>query len=556
MTFLRQKRFMYKSIFALCLIHFIFIGKFSLAAPNNGVSIRFNGGKFVFPKLKLQDSAVDVSEVVQQIEKAVLLPYEDNLYELDKIQKKITEGSIYDIIFRLCQESGSSSQCVVSAQNQLLQVSRSVRERMEKMFLFPRFYRRIGDRAYLLNEREDEILDCNNCQNYRIIGAVWRGTEEVYSQVYDKIKDKNPVCVEQILGGLFKKIERTRVPVECLKEEYKNHSVCQAIDEDIRVRQNRITELIELFNKDNTLNIEEENLCLSPDVKRYGGINDLYDLVSSVNDEAVCRELNPGEEKIINPFNLLGKPYIVKREQDGSYSISLNMAFTAGENYDGSVPEEQVPEHYMNKVQECLRQANSKMLGPNGEKLNINIQPPENNVCEQAETRQIKIMSENNRSNAGAYAADINCSTITHEVLHLFGLCDEYDEKDRDHYVSSEALEAGEIIKGEEGVFARFLQDLRVLFGDYEFASTYRCRFVDEDSIMSNDKERWEKVFQEGIHSSLLDTRHFNVLLYGNCQEKNKFFHECSQFAYLEVENPQACLEKKRQCTARYNSQE
>jgi hypothetical protein len=71
------------------------------------------------------------------------------------------------------------------------------------------------------------------------------------------------------------------------------------------------------------------------------------------------------------------------------------------------------------------------MTGPEGQKLKINIlsgteisQLPREN---RPPINRISVYNELPRENAYSYALDTGCATITHEVLHLLGLVDEYD---------------------------------------------------------------------------------------------------------------------------------
>ena len=133
---------------------------------------------------------------------------------------------------------------------------------------------------------------------------------------------------------------------------------------------------------------------------------------------------------------------------DNSYSIPLVLSFYPTEDYSGSVSQDEVPEYYMNKVRTCMDQANQKLLGPNGEKLKINIQAltkQNEDDCNRDNAIGIAIGPPDFRSNTGKYGSDIDCPTITHEVLHLLGLCDEYPETEIGFYVSSET---GEVKRG------------------------------------------------------------------------------------------------------------
>ena len=237
--------------------------------------------------------------------------------------------------------------------------------------------------------------------------------------------------------------------------------------------------------------------------------------------------------------------YTIKRERDGSYSIPLVLNFHPTEDYNGPVPQDKVPEYYMNKVQKCMDQANQKMLGPNGEKLNINIQAPtrqNKDDCNRENAIQIAIGPLGIRGHAKKYEPNFDCPTITHEVLHLLGLCDEYMETAIGFYVNSETGK----------VKSRTLDNMaenKKLMSDksYEFKPDYNCRIIQDNSIMSFHQERWMNVYDLKTDESLLDPGHFNSVLYGDC-DINKSFNDCSQLAYENSFIKKNCIEKKHEC--------
>ena len=220
------------------------------------------------------------------------------------------------------------------------------------------------------------------------------------------------------------------------------------------------------------------------------------------------------------------------------------MHFIAGHNYDGSISQGAVPAFYRAKVRSCINEANTKLLGPNGEKLNITISMPVT-TCEKLTSNVIEIMSDDHRSNSEQYASDIECPTITHEILHILGLADEYDERD---FLAREDPR----LKLETEFFQKAIQEVEFFIFGGSLDSAYDCRFVNEDSIMSDHWDRWDSAFEE--ETSLLSSRHFNFILYGRCQEKNQLFDECTQQAYQHSLDNSACLEIKEECEKFYTS--
>ena len=313
-------------------------------------------------------------------------------------------------------------------------------------------------------------------------------------QIINKVKKLNPTCLKTVTDHLkseheiFKKYRRKI----CKKANtQKDREFCLKLQEHDKILDDRI---ISLTNS------------LPP--------NMVY---------RVCHDYRYREIREVNVDGVLSPDdtYLVQRNFDGNYTIPLAMEFTADNRYDGPVPEEQVHNHYLRKVKKCITEkANPYLIGPNGKRLNIEIQDAKNSKC--IPKHSILITAAEERSLDDRYAADIECGTIVHEVLHNLGLVDEYK------YPS------------------------------------YNCRVIQRNSIMSTHWERYCKISsnsnddgcqsypscrsrrtyrsprqrsRRGIvrrkincQASLLDPAHFNAILYGDCRKREdvSLFRRCS----------------------------
>ena len=227
-----------------------------------------------------------------------------------------------------------------------------------------------------------------------------------------------------------------------------------------------------------------------------------------------CLELEPGEEKRIQTYNVPKANYILKRDTEGNYNIDFPVEFYASWDYNGDAPRDEVPRIYRERVQECLKEANTMMLGPKGEKINFSISKISKcSTQRQSRPTRIAIGSKDYRSHYKKYKADIDCPTVTHEILHLAGLADEYKPTGS---------------------------------GLHVFERLFRCRMAVGNSIMSN-LLHW--FYAKENNKSLLAPGHFNSLLYGSCMSKNQKYIECSSLAYqLSILDIDSCLAKKTQC--------
>ena len=183
----------------------------------------------------------------------------------------------------------------------------------------------------------------------------------------------------------------------------------------------------------------------------------------------------------------------------------------------------------MQKIQECIKEANTKMLGPNGERLEIILKDAnEVNSCEYQHNILIRTPLNLYSVSYISYPSDIdNCAVITHEVLHIFDLFDEYDKK-RIRPIPYPTADSHNPLENEILLY-KIIGIPEDNFSDNEYAD---CGYppVQYNSIMANVLDRWDNVFKLGKDQSLLDPTHFNVILYGkSCtnREDVQLYSQC-----------------------------
>ena len=495
--------------------------------------------------IKLNGNKMDLSSVIQVLEQAKE-SHHDNYWEMEGIKSDIF-SKVRDMCVTLSEKDRSI--CKTEAVKTVRTFYDNVEEEMSERILYPWWY---SNAKYNIESSFKEAMslldsECRTiCSDNTVVQEILFSSKAQYAQLYDKIKRKNKNCQRAALSHLAKKLTNIRFPKKCLQKENKNHPVCKNILEYVNITaRERFRSLVDLAYGPEALKTTEFKApCFDCAIKDDREANGLLDFMNVLEKQSQCFDLNPEEEKTVHPgtgLDVFGS-YTVRKESDGAYSVALNLEFSAGEDYDGEVPKDQVPQEYLKKTQRCMEQANKGMLGPNGEKLKIIIQQPvkqDESNCRN-EIKEIKIVSKDRRSNAGEYEAGIDCSTITHEVLHLVGLCDEYKESATGSYANSKTGETisanseGEIFNSQ----GEKIEDLNL--SDYEFKPAYDCRVIQGDNnVMSSHYARWRFVFginedQETEHS-LLTPAQFNSILYGGCSQKNKIFNECSQLAYMRL---------------------
>ena len=499
--------------------------------------------------LYLDGNTVDLSPLETILQPASETSYDVFAYVDGVWREHITEQAIK----ALCPRAENPATCVNDSVQELQGIiNETVGDRQDKIY-YPDDYTPIsGESNDYFNEAMEILESSDPCDTECWYGGIsiasLQGSNQEYSMLRDKIKDTSKKCQQDILKQLPNFLANRRLPEKCLLEENKSHTVCSNMLKDLSTWWERITDLAEMVYGPDILSATSAQApctyCESANINEE--IKDLPELINDLEEQSQCSDPKPGEQKIVHSGISLYRSYTVKREPDGSFSIPLYIDFSAGEDYDGEVPRSQVPSHYMAKAQQCLKKANTKMLGPNGEKLNFDIQPPPQNqgsVCAK-DIIPISIASANHRSNSAKYESDIDCATITHEILHLTGLCDEYKEQTRGFYVDPST---GDIVPGNSN-------EETAQSDNYEFKPAYDCRVVTEPpfNIMGHHDLKWHAIFNEDTaeaDASLLTPGQFNAILYGSCKAKNESFNRCSKLAYQSSHENPDCIEQKAQCS-------
>ena len=499
----------------------------------------------------LVDNVVDLSSVIQTLEEAT-----DSHYNETRILEHPNILNTLDsLIQNICKKSNTPEACVNQTRARLERAIDGLMKELSERVFYPDGYKLLGSANppdYFPKAAEALNSNCvRNCSDNYVAEVIHKGSQKKYQQLYDKIKNKDKKCQRDILTGLAGRLANERFPKRCRQEEHKNHVVCESMLKNFNLIQGRISDLMKLvYDSSDEETLEATSPCLScllPTDTYVSIFGNLFGFLPSLQEQNQCRSLKPGEEKIVHSGTGLNQSYIVKREEDGSYSIPLHIRFLAGPGYDIPIPENEMSAYYVSGVQKCINKANQKLLGPKGERLKIIINGQESsssqNNCSNNIT-DIQIKSKDYRSTHLKYESDImdDCPLITHEILHLLGLCDEYKEKTNGHYVNAKT--GDRISRGKSAEKKNISQE------EYEFHLDDDCRVITINSIMSSHWRKWESVFVAKRDHSLLSSGQFNSILYGGCRKKNRAFNECSQLAYKSsVEFPD-CLKKKHQCKA------
>ncbi len=157
-------------------------------------------------------------------------------------------------------------------------------------------------------------------------------------------------------------------------------------------------------------------------------IEEIIHRVEEIKNKESCEPLRPGAAKLFEQdysnYYATGD-YLLTRKPDGNYQALLNLNFKRG---SGTVS----PEEMLQRTKACLAEASPFMKGPTGELIElVAMDPAEISKLprrQRPKENSISVEKADFGTNAAQYAESVKCPTIVHEVLHLMGLCDEYEE--------------------------------------------------------------------------------------------------------------------------------
>lgn len=160
--------------------------------------------------------------------------------------------------------------------------------------------------------------------------------------------------------------------------------------------------------------------------ERYCGVvgtnfQGIEDLLAAAVPLAACATLAPGQHRVVETTAAYGNQlnYTLLAEAPQRHRVLLHARFI--KNSSGAM---------LRRVQRCLEAVGPHLRSPDGNRLAFTILDDAGAARLSPESRprpvEINVTAAGTRSFARGYAADIDCPTIVHEVLHLVGLCDEY----------------------------------------------------------------------------------------------------------------------------------
>ena len=265
-----------------------------------------------------------------------------------------------------------------------------------------------------------------------------------------------------------------------LESSYCRNRGCENIKAAKNIFEENVQDLLaNIYGKDTQV-----AACFSDDGYRDAGM-ELDDFLKELEDISSCSEIKTGETKVVSgSVTGISADYALEKLDAKNYKATIAVDFqnkTSGANVSG--------EQMFVRAKQCMDKVSDYLRSPSGEKLQVSLVSPKEALripsSKRPVTHDVDIKPDGFRSNSRNYEETIDCPTITHEVLHLMGLCDEYREKMNILYVDTET---GEVLNGDRDE----LRELKKK-GLAKTVPMYECRAVATvDSVMSNQHGAFE----------------------------------------------------------------
>lgn len=171
--------------------------------------------------------------------------------------------------------------------------------------------------------------------------------------------------------------------------------------------------------------VDEQGECF---LQPRGEEQTIISILEGHRKALTCVGLKEGESRVVSwkegaPTGLSGN-YLLKKTGPKTHDVLVGIDVPAG---GFGVTKEEMQQ----RIQSCIKDVTPYLKGPGGEQLQLSIVSPQDTarmpINQRPPMNRVSIQSAGGRSHSSSYEADIDCPTITHEVLHLLGLCDEYN---------------------------------------------------------------------------------------------------------------------------------
>jgi hypothetical protein len=302
---------------------------------------------------------------------------------------------------------------------------------------------------------------------------------------------------------------------------------------------------------------------------------------SSFAAAPVCADYSLGESRSFSTREGVGARYVAQRTSESDYTVYINLAF---KNHEDAMKK---------KVNQCLAEAQKIGLGPKGQNIRLKLFDPTTDLVPTPKVSFINVRKEGARENSETYFLTSDCRTVYHEMLHVAGLVDEYEERLRSIGATGQGPAYDCRAKSDSLMGSSFLDNTVEQFKPDGLALQCGC-------LRSNDADTCSKAMDAAVEASkkqrlttcpdgldqlggnpykgitfppgksyddyrnfpLINTHllavtplrpaHIRKLLWPECAEKNRIYDACTANAYkTSVKNGgKGCLEMPQICSS------
>lgn len=201
----------------------------------------------------------------------------------------------------------------------------------------------------------------------------------------------------------------------------------------------------------------------------------LSKVARSLSPAMPCVALKPGESQVVqsDPGTGLIPAYTLTRDSRKNYSVRVNLQFdgsTLGVKDQGK--QHQAEDNMRALTRDCFGRANELMRGPHGERITLGVfdDKDRNANIPEPPASLIHIQPPGFRDDSQDWDEHTDCAVITHEVMHLLGLVDEYREEALAVSPETQTLSSTADEQHPAGWNCRIISPLDSIMNDHEFA--------------------------------------------------------------------------------------
>jgi hypothetical protein len=313
-------------------------------------------------------------------------------------------------------------------------------------------------------------------------------------------------CLNDLLGSVVSQASESLPSAEfCANPSERNRLICENSRSWVNEFVSQITPYLPTDARGSVAGL---NACWSEGSADF--TLGLASLGRSIHLAGQCIQPQVGESPrlVSTQATGLAAHFLLSRPSEEEHLAQLNLRFSPSDR----------DAEFRERATFCLDGFQDNLLGPNGQRLRIELPQDASSLPAALASTLITIQPDDYRANSSNWDADINCSTILHELLHLLGLVDEYEERWLGYHHGADGGLVKATLESDPGL------------------SEYGCRSLGPvDSIMSNQDlavtaSRSRR--PDGSVGSLLRPAHFRAITQPGCEAANRLYYACSQSAY------------------------